>query len=195
MKRIFIVHGWGGSPNEVLHKWLKSELERGDYAIHVPTMPHTENPTIEEWVAHLSQQVGKLDAHTYFIGHSIGCQAILRYLETEKIACGGVVFIAGWFTLQGLETPEEERIAAPWLETPIDYDKVKKNLSQSVAIFSDNDPFVPLSDKEIFRAKLGSHIIVEHDKGHFAEGETLITVPAAIRAIRAFSTSSTSKRL
>ncbi|MEK6858897.1 MAG: alpha/beta hydrolase [Nanoarchaeota archaeon] len=171
MKRVFIIHGWGGSPQERMIASIAHHLELRGLEVHVLTMPHTNEPTISEWVAHLVAEVGTIDKDTFFVGHSIGCQTILRFLEKQKRACGGAVFVAGWFTLQGLETPEEEAIAAPWLETSFDYEKIKKNLPRSVAIFSDNDPFVPLDNKDIFRAKLGSEIIVEDNKGHFTEGD------------------------
>lgn len=181
-KRVFIVHQWAGSPTSDWYQWLKSELESRGCEVHVPKMPHPHKPTIDEWVTELDRAVGKLTKQTYFIGHSIGCQTILRYLEKQKIACAGAVFVAGWFMLHGLEDEESERIAAPWIETSIDFNKVKQNLPKSIAIFSDNDPFVPLSDKDIFKAKLDAHIIVEHNKGHFTGEEGYETLPEAVHA-------------
>lgn len=183
MKRVFIVHGWSGSPQEPMIAWIAHQLELRGLEVHVPTMPHPDEPTISAWVSHLAAEVGHLDSNTFFIGHSIGCQTIMRFLEKQKRSCGGAVFIAGWFTLQGLETQEEQAIAAPWLETALDFDALKKNLPASVAIFSDNDPFVPLDNKEIFKAKLGSHIIVEDNKGHFIEDDGVTQSPAACNAL------------
>jgi predicted alpha/beta hydrolase family esterase len=51
--------------------------ERGIQA-YVPEMSDPEEPSISEWVPYLSQNVGGLDEDTYFIGHRVGCQAILR---------------------------------------------------------------------------------------------------------------------
>lgn len=182
-KRIFIIHRWAGSPNADWYPWLKSELESKKFEVHVLEMPHPENPTIDDWINHLAESVNTLDNKTFFIGHSIGCQTIMRYLEKQNHACGGAVFIAGRFTLQGLETEEEQKIAQPWLETQIDFDKVKQNLPKSVAIFSDNDPFVSVSDKEIFRAKLNSHIIIEHSKGHFTSDDGITELPATLKSM------------
>ena len=60
-------------------------------------MPDTANPKIKEWVSELEKQVSELDENTYFVGHSIGCQTIMRYLEnkeTRKI--GGILFATPW---------------------------------------------------------------------------------------------------
>ena len=39
------------------------------------------NPRIQKWVSKLAQTVGDADKQTYFVGHSMGCQTIVRYLE------------------------------------------------------------------------------------------------------------------
>lgn len=179
MKRVFIVHCWAGTPEMYWYSWLASELEKRGCEVHVLAMPDTDSPEIGAWVSHLKESIGTLDDNTFFIGHSVGCQTILRYLETQKTPCGGALFVAGWFTLQGLETQEEEKIAHPWLETPIQFEKAKKNLPESVALFSDNDPLVPLDNKDVFRAHLGSHVAIEHDKGHF---DNITKLPSALNA-------------
>jgi uncharacterized protein len=144
-------------------------------------MPNPDSPEITAWVDFLKDKVGSVDKNTYFVGHSIGCQTILRLLERQDGKTGGCVFVAGWFHLIGLEEEGEEaiKIAAPWLEISIDFDNVKNKIDKSVAIFSDNDPFVPLSDKDIFSQAIGSKIIVEHDKGHFDEGNDIKELPVA----------------
>ena len=102
-KRAFIIHGWGSYPEEGWLLWLKKELEKKGFLVAVPSMPDTENPKIDSWVNHLSDIVGEPDVNTYLVGHSIGCQAIMRYLEElDGKRIGGTVFVAGWFNLVGL---------------------------------------------------------------------------------------------
>ena len=184
-KRVFIIHGWSGYPKEGWFPWLKKELEKNGLTILVPKMPHTDHPKINEWVSQLKKLVGKIDKNTYFVGHSIGCQTILRYFESlngnQKI--GGVVFVAGWFTLMNLETNEEKEIAKPWLGEPINVNKIKKQLNNMVAIFSDNDSVVPKENQKMFKNKLGAQIIVEHNKGHFSGDDGIIKLPSALKAL------------
>jgi hypothetical protein len=184
-KRVFIVHGWDGYPEEGWFPWLKKELEQKGFAVEVPAMPNPDEPEIDAWVQHLSKLIKKSDENTFFVGHSVGCQTILRYLETlppnQKI--GGVVCIAGWFTLENLETEEEKTIAKPWLETPIDFEKIKRHTNKFFAIFSDNDPFVPLTDKEIFEKKLSAQTLIEHQKGHFSGDEGITKLPSILEAV------------
>ena len=183
-KRAFIIHGWGASPRDDWFPWLKGELEQEGFEVFVPEMPNTEEPKIEEWVPFLADLVGEPDENTYFVGHSIGCQTITRYLEKfDNVKVGGIVFVAGWFNLVNLETKEEEEIAKPWTETPINLEKVKNNSKKIVAIFSDNDPVAPLSDNEIFKKELDAEIIIEHNKGHFNKSDGVIELPIVLEKI------------
>ena len=127
-KKIFIVHGWSGYPEEGWFPWLKKELERKKFKVEVPLMPDTDKPEIKSWISHLTKVLGNLNENTYLVGHSIGCQAILRYLETleNKIKIN-LVLVAPWMHLDE-ETIKEEgeesmKIAKPWIETPIDFNK------------------------------------------------------------------------
>jgi len=178
-KRVFIIHGWGGVPDVDWYSWLKRELENLGYEVQSPSMPNTMRPTIEEWVSKIKEIVGEVDKDMYFVGHSMGCQAIMRYLERlpEEVIVKGVVFVAGWFNLTD-ETWDEDylpEIAKPWIDTPIDFSKVKKHAKRFVAVYSDNDPYVPVSDSKLFKERLGAEVILEKNKGHITGGDDNVT--------------------
>ena len=185
MRRVFIVHGWSGSPEEPLHKWLKSELEKLNFKVEVPTMPEADEPKIETWVPFINSIVGAVNQETFFIGHSIGCQAIIRYLETlpNDTKIGGAVFIAGWYDVRNLETEEEWKIVGPWVKTSRNDDKIRQIINKAIAIFSDNDPFVAPENQKSWHEKIGAKIVIEHNKGHFTEEDGVISLPSAINSI------------
>lgn len=186
-KRIFIFHGWDGTPEEGWFPWLKKELEIRDFSVVVPQLPDAEEPRINNWIPEIKKIVGTPDEQTYFIGHSMGCQAIARYLESlpDDLVVGGAVFVAGFFKrLTNLEDEELTRnIADEWLKTPINLKEVKKHLKNSVAIFSDNDPYVPMDNQDEFLNILGSKIVVEHNKGHFSGSTGTTELLVALEAI------------
>ncbi|MDO8565798.1 MAG: alpha/beta hydrolase [Candidatus Moranbacteria bacterium] len=187
MKRIFIVHGWAGYPEEGWFPWLKKELETRGFIVVVPQLPDPENPRIEGWVAQLAETVGVPDKDCFFVGHSIGCPTIAHYLESlpDGVTVGGAVFVAGFFrkltNLEGDAATQET--AKLWLEAPLDLEKVKSHLAKSVAIFSDNDPYVPLDNQDDFCDKLGSEIIVEHKQGHFSGSTGTTALPIALESV------------
>lgn len=134
-------------------------------------MPNTDSPEIERWVPYLANKVGRCDIDTYFVGHSVGNQTILRYLEglEAKERAGGVLLVAGWIDLKkaAFESADDEKIANPWIETPIDWKRILDHTRSFTAIFSDDDPYVPLETADIFKERLGAKIVIEHSKGHF----------------------------
>ena len=147
-KRVIIIHGWDGYPEECWFPWLKDELEKRGFDVVVPAMPDPAEPEIGAWVGHLAELVGEPDENTYLVGHSMGVQTILRYLASlEEGWIGGVVLVAGFFELVELDDNEDEAVVRPWLETPIDCEAVKKATSKITAVFSDNDEWVPLEEK------------------------------------------------
>ena len=191
-KRVFVVHGWDGTPEDGWFPWLKRELETRGFEVFIPQLPDAGSPRIHKWVPALAKVVGIPDEQSYFVGHSMGCQTIARYLESlpEGVKIGGVVFVAGFFKrLMGLEDdPDVQETDKHWLGTPINLEKVKSHLPKSAAIFSDDDPWVPVDNQDDFKDILGSEIIIEHGKGHFTGDRDKTTkLPIVLEKIFEFS--------
>lgn len=165
----------------------KKELQDRGFEVFNPAMPEPLNPQIDIWVPFLKQQIGDPNKDTILFGHSIGAQTILRYLESlnKNESVGGVVFLAGWTNLTdtAYETDEDALIAKPWLETPLNWNKIKTHSKTLIAIFSDDDPLVPISDAKIFERNLDAKIIIEHKKEHFSGSSGIKELPSALSAI------------
>ncbi len=169
MKKIIDVHGWGANHKSEWHPWLRAELEKLGFQVMVPDMPDTDAPDIGKWVSALGDAAGEVDENTFFVGHSVGCQAILRYLERVQTKIGGVVFVAPWFNLDNMESEEEEQIAYPWINNEIDFEKIKSVAPRIECLISSNEPygFVELNKKTL-EEKLGAHVQILENRGHFA---------------------------
>lgn len=185
-KRVFVVHRWDGGPDKDWLPWAKRELSSKGYEVYLLSMPMPEYPKIETWVPYLVKAIGEPSKNTILIGHSIGCQTILRYLES--LSEGGrvdkVILVAGFGSyLTGL-TDEEKLVAKPWLETPIDFNKVRTKANDFVAIFSDNDPFVLLKkNSRLFKEKLQAEIIIAHNMGHFKGDDGITQLPIVLDSV------------
>lgn len=174
MPYAYIIHRWDATPEDDWYRLLSIGLQERGYEVVIPEMPDTASPVIESWVRHLSEIVGETDlTEAIFIGHSIGCQTIMRYFETlpEGRKVGAAFFVAGWLHLENLEDQETEAIAHPWLTTSIDFEKVRATCEKFVALFSTNDPYVPLSDADLFKKYLNAEIIIKENAGHFTAGD------------------------
>lgn len=186
VKRVFLIHGWGGSPEEGWRPWLKNELEKIGFEVHVPAMPDAEHPKMDAWLKELTKVIGTPDKDCYFVGHSLGCITILRYLENlgknQKI--GGVVLVAGFSDIN-ITVGEDEDVneLKTFFETDVDFEKIKNYCNKFVAIHSDNDPYVSLYYGDIFKEKLNAEVIVEHNMRHFSGGDGINQLPVVLESV------------
>jgi predicted alpha/beta hydrolase family esterase len=180
-KRVFLIHGWGGYPEEAWRPWLKERLEQNGFQVAVPAFPNTDNPNRKEWVAYLHKVIGIPDEHCYFVGHSLGAITIIRYLESlqEGERVGGVVFVAGFDEDLGIKELRDSTFFA----TPIAWEKVRNRIKGCTAIFSDNDPYVSLRFGEVFKEKLNAEIVELHNMHHFSGDDGVMELPIALEKV------------
>lgn len=171
MKKVIIIHGWSGNSEGCWIPWIKEELEDKGFEVATLDMPDTEHPKINEWVNYLKTHINPNDK-TYLIGHSIGCQAIMRYAEQTNTEIEGTLLVAGWFDLDNLETEYEREVAKPWIETPINFEKVKKNIKKISVLISEDEPFGFVNENaRIFKEKLNANVFIEKNYEHFTDLE------------------------
>lgn len=164
MKRVITVHCWSGKPDYCWYPQTKRELENAGFDVKVPEMPETDAPEFSRWLKTLQDEAGEADEELYLVGHSIGCVTIMRYLETlpEGTKVGGVIFVAGFTEDLGYKELKS------FFVMPLDFDKIKSRAGHFAAIYSDNDPYVPVKHAEILKEKLGATLIFKPGLKHFS---------------------------
>ncbi len=186
-KHVYLLHGWSGVPEGAFRGWLKKELEARGYAVVAPALPDADTPRIETWLPFLQETITSVPEDTIIVGHSIGGALALRYAEAlpEGSVLAKVVLVASVVDeIINFSSEKEKRIAAPWLETPIDAEKVRRSAKEIIAFFSDNDEFIPLSSEKVMREKFGARTIIEHAMGHyFDDTRSFIEVPSILEEI------------
>ncbi len=178
-KRVFLIHGWDGKPTGNWFPYLSLELKASGFEVNAPQMPHAGEPKVKEWLDFLKDYVGKPDKDTYFVGHSLGCIAIARYLETlsPKAKIGGAVFVAGFSGR--IDVPE----ISEFYSLPFAPEKAKMHSDNFVMIFSDNDDYVPMERSLEMAKQFGAKTILERGKGHFTARENVTTLPSALNEL------------
>lgn len=178
-KRVYIIHGWEGTPESNWFPWLKEQLEARGSDVMVPALPNTDNPIFSEWLACMQKVIKMPYKNTYLIGHSLGVITILRFLELlppgQKI--GGAVFVAGFPESLGFKEIES------FFAMPVDYEKVKNSAEKFIAINSGDDPYVPLKKGEILRDKLGAEFVMVPKGNHLNEGAGFTKLPVVLESI------------
>jgi len=186
MKKVYLLHGWDGSPKRDFFPWLKEQLEAQGCQVEALTFPNPDEPRIETWVPFLQSSIPNPDEDAIIVGHSMGCQATLRFLEKlpEGKMVGKVVMVAGVVDqITNLTDPDEIELRDSWLNNPIDADKVKRSVGKMIGLFSDNDPYIPLSSAETLKNQYGAEVQIEHAKGHWTDGDKVGAVPEILNAI------------
>lgn len=175
-KRVYIIHGWEGTPDSNWFPWLKDQLDAKGFDVIVPSLPDTNYPICSNWLECMKKLIGEVNADTYLIGHSLGAIAILRFLESlpEGQKIGGAVFVAGFSESLGFRETES------FFAEPLNYKKIKKTSEKFIAINSDDDPYVPARKGEILRDKLGAEFIIVPKGNHFNEGAGFTKLPIVL---------------
>jgi len=180
MKNALIIHGAYGNPNENWIPWLKTELEKFDYEVAVPTFPTPENQNLESWLDAVSPYLEKLNSESILIGHSIGAVFLLSVLEKLNTPIKTTVFASGF--LHDLGNDDFDKINQSFYEKDFDWQKIKQN-SQDVFVFhGDNDPYVPLKEAENLAANLGTKVEVIKNGGHLNKSAGFIEFPVLLEA-------------
>lgn len=187
-QRVFLIHGWTGRANKDWFPWAKEELTRRGFKVFVPEMPDPDNPSRERWITTLKDLVNPPKPTDILVGHSIGCLAVLRYLETlttnQKI--GQVVLVAPWEVLSdaALENENDHLIFQDWIGAPTDYQYIQTKAELFIALFSKDDPLVPYKENlELFKKKLNPQIISFDNMGHFTAEEGATKLPQLLKII------------
>lgn len=162
MMHVVIVHGWSGSPEANWFGWMRDALTVQGIAAHVPQMPKEDTPQVATWTAALAAAAKTPDDRTFFVGHSLGNMAILRYIQSlpQTARIGGVLLVAPYTQSIGIPFIDD------FLADPVDYAKVKDIVQHIAVIASDNDPYVPLAMAQDVADVLGAQMHIIPDAGH-----------------------------
>lgn len=181
MKKVFIVHGLEGTPNGGWRPWLMGELQKiGVYACAL-SMPHQNNPTCSEWVEEIRRHVeGNKDNELYLVGHSLGVPTILHYLEQAS----PTVHIKGAVLVSGPSEKISNEKAKGFLNTPIDFARVKEHATHFAVIHGDDDPVVPLQNGAFLAEKLGCDLVIIHEGKHLNGGAGFYQLPECLEELK-----------
>jgi uncharacterized protein len=178
MKKVFIIHGFQGSPNGAWRPWLMRELEKEEiYACALP-MPTPDKPLQKEWVETIQHVLEGDVSEIYLVGHSLGVPAVLRYLELADKPIEGAVLISGPF-----EASREE--IKSFYETLFDFNKIKANCKSFAVIHGDDDPNVPLEHARKFEEVLSARISIIKNGKHLNGSSGCFELPEAKEALLA----------
>jgi len=160
MRKVIIVHGVGGYPEENWFPWMKRELGKVGCEVHVPQFPTPQKQTLERWMK-VIEKYG-VDGNTVLVGHSLGAPFVLNVLE--KYPAHAAFLVASFVGKAGNDFDEGMRSFA---QRDFNWERIRKNCRKFYVFHSDNDPYIKLEKGEEVAQKLGAKLILVKDAGHF----------------------------
>lgn len=179
-KRVVSVHGWDGVPDDAWKPWLEAQLEKKGWKWLAPSFPGGKHPKLEEWLAVLKEVMPDPDKHTYFVGHSLGCAAILRYVEglSDDVKVGGLVLVAGFCS-----SLDDTPAIASFTTEPFDFGSIRQKVKKTIVIGGRKDSAVPFGKVLELQAELGAELMIDDGKGHFAAVDGITELPSVLKAL------------
>lgn len=193
MKKVFIIHGFGGLPNGGWFPWLSRELAEKGIAVSSLMMPDSTNPVPKKWIKQIKHGIGESDTDTILLGHSLGVPAILRYMETvsPKIKIGGMLLVSGFISpLQPEKKESIFRKVDAFVEPMINFEKIKRVHIPTIIIHGTKDEVVPFFHAEKISEKVGAMVVPVVGGNHFSQlGEApCYELPEALEAVLKLAT-------
>lgn len=187
MKKVFIVHGFEGMPNGGWRPWLLGKLGRDNkiYGCALP-MPNEYDPKVSEWVSEISRVSFPEKDEIILVGHSLGVPAILRYLEqfSDGLSIKGAILVSGPIEpIQQAQNENSLKKIDSFINTPFDFEKIKKHCKSFSVIHGDNDNVVPFAHAEKLSQYLSCELIPVKNGLHLSGGAGWYELPEALTAI------------
>ena len=163
MKNALILHGTANNSQGNWFPWLKQELEKRGWKVWVPDLPRAVEPNSKRYNNFILNSDWEFNDESIIVAHSSGAVATLGLLLhlPDKLVIAECILVApfkenlGWPEVKGL------------FKKPFDFAEIKLRARQFVLIYSDNDPYVPLSHGKYLAKKLGGKLIIKPGQGHF----------------------------
>lgn len=190
--KALILHGFEGSPETGWRPWLKNELEKYGWTVHAPAWPDAEHPKYETVMDFLRKETADFGENDIVIGHSLGAHFAMKLAE-EKII-GRLVIVAPTFANSGLHYngyrkawPESDVDALEHTieKNPVDFSKLRAR--SKVALFSTNDPYIPVSHADQLDSSWQK--VMVHGMQHMSHQPKILEIfEYVVPAIRVFTT-------
>ncbi len=184
MKKVFMIHGYGGEPNGGWRPWLMGKLARQEIWACALDMPMIDKkPVKDEWVNTIRKSIGAPNEDTYLVGHSLGVPAILNYLETlsPELKIGGAVLVSG--IIHPIEGEDKYKHINHFYDKNFNYENIKKVCSNFVVIHGDNDTSVPFTQALELSQNLSCKLITVKNGGHLNGSSGWYELPEALVAL------------
>lgn len=177
LRRVVILHGYTAHPGKHWFGWLRDQLAPLGVTTEVPALPDTDNPRADAWTAAAVAAIGRVDADTAVVGHSLGTITAIRALgrvfdEQPDARLGSLALVASFVDPVSVY-PELDPFTVDLPELPA----LAARIDRRLVLRSDFDPEVPIELTAPVAEGLAADLDVVPGAAHFCESQGVTTLP------------------
>lgn len=157
MKKVLILHGWGGSDEPHWQWWVAQELEKKGYEISFPNLPNRDLPVLDVWLDTLKKEFDRFQPDIVLC-HSLGNILWFHFVSKYEVKELDKLMLVA---------PVREDCDIEELKTffpyPIPSDVRSK---ETIMVGSTNDEYLDLDEAIQLQSQLNVGFKVLQDAGH-----------------------------
>lgn len=175
MKKVLILHGWGGSHEPHWQWWLNQELPKHNFKVSFPSLPNEDYPQLEQWLEFLKNEFNRFQPDIV-VCHSLA--NILWFHFVEKFSIKEIEKLM-------LVAPVRKNCNIKELQTffpyPIPTDLKAKEI---IMVASDNDIYLNVEEAIELQSKLNVGLKILENAGHINADSGFGELPCAVDWIK-----------
>ncbi len=182
---LFIIHGYNGDTTETFGKYVKNEVEKLGFAVHMPSFPIRQEATYENWKKVMDTYFDKeyINENTVIVAHSQGTLFIPKYLAEKNIKIKLFISLAGFLCdINGRDDINE--VIAGFRPNKEELQKSIKLMKHRYSIYSDNDHLNPQNELEKYADKFKAEKVFINGIGHMGRKSGIKELPQVIEIIK-----------
>lgn len=172
-KQLYIAHGYTADSKKHWFKWLTEQFE--DIDSKILDFPNSSKPVLEDWNKTLLDEVDISSGNNVIVAHSLGVVTVLDYLSRYEGEWNvkGLVLVAGFYE----KIPNLNKIDTYMDQTQVDFEKIIKQVPNSVSVIASHDRLVPRHLSERLAERLQSEEVIIQHVGHFCDSDGYTEFP------------------
>lgn len=194
-----IFHGSFGNPQENWIPFLRENLEKDGHQVITPQMPvdvwenvvekgeEYSSPiqNLSNWLKTFEQDVlpHLQEDNLIFVGHSIAPVFMLHAVDQYNLNLEEAIFVSPFLSV--LPRWEFNTVNGTFYKIAFDFQKLQQLIKKRIAVFSDDDPYVPQEKFDEFVQFTNSEPIVIPQGRHLNSDAGFTTFPKLLELCKA----------
>jgi len=198
------IHGSFGTPTAAWFPWLKKNLEQLGHEVIAPQFPvdqwsQVAQLNVDEYKPkqNLSSWIKTIDAllpdikqkQICIVGHSMGTLFTLHVVDRYSLYIKKAYFVAPFLYPATQEELKDKAVAIinranlTFYKKDFDFNHIRAHINESIAFYSNDDPYISEWEALEFAEKLGSSTVKLTELGHMGEESGMKKFPELLNAI------------